>query len=575
MKKKIAVYTCITGNYDEIASIKYPEKNIDYYCFTNNKKLMSDTWKVVYIENNGLSDKLLSKKYKILGDKDIEKKYDIVIYVDGNVQAELPYSKIIKQYCDFDKEAIYFLNHPERDCAYKEGEECIRLKLDHPAIIRNQLKFYKTENFPEKFGLMSCGIIMRKTKNLKLTKVLKKWYEQVSNFSQRDQISVTYCFWKYSMTYGKIDLDTYNNSVFTFLPHIKERKHDIPCAFGSGITNYLGLVEEENKYEPEKDNYHCNIEDENDSQSSIARRVKDKSRVLDIGCGVGIIGELLYKNKECENYGIELDKISYEKAKKSGYYKDVYNISIENKKEFDDFLKKKIKFDYIILADVLEHIKEPTEVLYQLIPLLNPDGKILISIPNMAYIDIIRALINREFNYQKTGILDSTHFRFFTRKSFAEMIENFNLLHEINFDVEWFYSTKVLPTYHKNVLFQLIDIDNESSIVQNIFELTQISKEQIPTNLIKLLRKNENNNFYEISKEIEKIINEKNDLIEQNKVSVLEKDNLSNENKLLNDENNLLTQKNEFLRNELDNILKSKSWKITKPLRKIMEILGK
>ena len=66
MANKICVYTCITGEYDDLKEIKNVEKNIDYYCFTNNKKIKSKTWNVVYIEDNELSNLLLARKTKIM-----------------------------------------------------------------------------------------------------------------------------------------------------------------------------------------------------------------------------------------------------------------------------------------------------------------------------------------------------------------------------------------------------------------------------------------------------------------------------------------------------------------------------
>ena len=42
--EKICVYTCITGNYDDLKEVKVKEDNIDYICFTNNKGLSSNSW---------------------------------------------------------------------------------------------------------------------------------------------------------------------------------------------------------------------------------------------------------------------------------------------------------------------------------------------------------------------------------------------------------------------------------------------------------------------------------------------------------------------------------------------------
>ena len=58
--------------------------------------------------------------------------------------------------------------------------------------------------------------------------------------------------------------------------------------------------------------------------------------------------------------------------------------------------------------------------------MLKDNGKILVSIPNIAHYDIIRGLFNDQFNYSKVGILDNTHIRFFTKKLFAQFIDEIN-----------------------------------------------------------------------------------------------------------------------------------------------------
>lgn len=63
------VYTCITGDYDNLIELKNKEKGIDYLCFTNNKRIKSKTWKVIYIEDKTLTDVQLARKTKILGNE--------------------------------------------------------------------------------------------------------------------------------------------------------------------------------------------------------------------------------------------------------------------------------------------------------------------------------------------------------------------------------------------------------------------------------------------------------------------------------------------------------------------------
>ena len=62
--KKICVYTCITGDYDNVHEVKKKETGVDYLLFTNNKSVVSNSWQVVYIEDPNLDNQRLSRKIK-------------------------------------------------------------------------------------------------------------------------------------------------------------------------------------------------------------------------------------------------------------------------------------------------------------------------------------------------------------------------------------------------------------------------------------------------------------------------------------------------------------------------------
>ena len=79
-------------------------------------------------------------------------------------------------------------------------------------------------------------------------------------------------------------------------------------------------------------------------------------------------------------------------------------------------------YDCIVCADVLEHLRSPENVLRQFRDLVNPGGRILLSIPNIAHAGVIAELIGGEFEYRKNGLLDETHVHFFTRNSLLRMI---------------------------------------------------------------------------------------------------------------------------------------------------------
>jgi SAM-dependent methyltransferase len=94
----------------------------------------------------------------------------------------------------------------------------------------------------------------------------------------------------------------------------------------------------------------------------------------------------------------------------------------------------------IIVADVLEHLRDPGRLLIALRKLLAPEGQILISVPNVAYVGLVADLAAGEFVYRDEGLLDRTHLRFFTRDSLQA------LLHDAGLH-PWAWSAVELPLH--------------------------------------------------------------------------------------------------------------------------------
>ena len=62
--ESVAVYTALTGEYDNVHELLYREKNVDYFLFTNNPRIKSTTWNVVLVASD-LDDVLLSRELKM------------------------------------------------------------------------------------------------------------------------------------------------------------------------------------------------------------------------------------------------------------------------------------------------------------------------------------------------------------------------------------------------------------------------------------------------------------------------------------------------------------------------------
>jgi len=150
----------------------------------------------------------------------------------------------------------------------------------------------------------------------------------------------------------------------------------------------------------------------------IFRAVEKNSVCLDVGCWTGNIGEALIKNKGCTIDGLDCNQEALNVAKRRGY-QEVVCVDLNDK---NLSLNTGKKYDFIICADILEHIVDPGCRLQKFSDLLKENGQILISVPNIAFVQQRLALLAGRFNYNPDGgIMDENHLRFFTFKSIKKL----------------------------------------------------------------------------------------------------------------------------------------------------------
>lgn len=144
-------------------------------------------------------------------------------------------------------------------------------------------------------------------------------------------------------------------------------------------------------------------------------------RVLDVGCNLGRFGEAIKNRAKTEVWGVEPDALSAMEASKvldqvlAGFFTD-------------DLLLPDRYFDAIVFNDVLEHMADPWAALKLAREKLAKDGRVVVSIPNLRYIEnLIHIFKERDFKYELNGIRDRTHLRFFTKKSALRLFEGSGL----------------------------------------------------------------------------------------------------------------------------------------------------
>lgn len=144
--------------------------------------------------------------------------------------------------------------------------------------------------------------------------------------------------------------------------------------------------------------------------------MKENKKLLDVGCGTGTITSTLRDALSLDVVGVEPHPERAEQARTEGLnvITGVYD---------QTFAQRNEKFDYILFADVLEHLVDPAEMLRVVKNSLAPDGRVLASIPNVAHWTVRAQLLFGNFNYKPTGIMDATHLRWFTRRSVRRLFE--------------------------------------------------------------------------------------------------------------------------------------------------------
>jgi glycosyltransferase involved in cell wall biosynthesis len=136
------------------------------------------------------------------------------------------------------------------------------------------------------------------------------------------------------------------------------------------------------------------------------------ARVLDIGAGPGgLARELLAK-------GCRVTVVDQHSPVASNPSVPVVRQNLDDPPLFEPN-----EFDYLLLLDVIEHIKDPEQFLDRMRAKFDWSTKTLIlTTPNVAFVAERLMLLFGQFNYGKVGILDRTHTRLFTFRSLKRLL---------------------------------------------------------------------------------------------------------------------------------------------------------
>ncbi|MBT2188495.1 class I SAM-dependent methyltransferase [Sphingobium nicotianae] len=146
-------------------------------------------------------------------------------------------------------------------------------------------------------------------------------------------------------------------------------------------------------------------------------------RVLDVGSATGEVGAYVKRQT-----GAIVDAVEMVPEMAAVAATKLDNVFVGTAEEFVEKSDPALRYDAILLADVLEHTADPWALLAFFRSRLTPTGVVVISLPNIRHWSTIFNLTFRgDWPHRDRGIHDRTHLRFFTLKTMRELIESAGL----------------------------------------------------------------------------------------------------------------------------------------------------
>jgi 2-polyprenyl-3-methyl-5-hydroxy-6-metoxy-1,4-benzoquinol methylase len=147
------------------------------------------------------------------------------------------------------------------------------------------------------------------------------------------------------------------------------------------------------------------------------------SRILDLGCSGGHLAEKL---RDRGHRVVGVDHLEIPGARDRVERLVLADLAEGIPDEVGD------GYDVVIAGDVIEHLPSPIDLLREVVGVLRPGGHVLLSVPNFSHWYPRLRVALGEFGYDRRGILDETHLRFFTRRSIRRLVRSagFDVLDE-------------------------------------------------------------------------------------------------------------------------------------------------
>ena len=219
-KIKKVVYSVIIGDYDNIHAFS-KQKGYNYFLFSD-KNYNNTNWTIIHIpkliEKMNISKVKMTRYIKLFPHL-FFKDYELSIYLDATfiIIGDLNELLLKSLNPSFD---LYLIQHPVRNKIFQEFKIILKYKKENKKIINLVRERYIKEKFPDNLGLTENNIIIRRHNKKNVINLMKVWWNEIKNYSYRDQFSLKYAIWK-----SNINIKIYYLSKRFMLNYFFYRKH--------------------------------------------------------------------------------------------------------------------------------------------------------------------------------------------------------------------------------------------------------------------------------------------------------------------------------------------------------------
>jgi SAM-dependent methyltransferase len=138
-------------------------------------------------------------------------------------------------------------------------------------------------------------------------------------------------------------------------------------------------------------------------------------RVLDVGCAGGYLGAIL------AGRGYRVTGIDSPGAERAGFPDSIDLLEAD----LDLGLPRLTgKFDFVVCADVLEHLRRPALLLRDLHAVLADGGRLAASLPNSGHAYFRWNVLTGRFPADERGLFDRTHLHFYTWRGWLDLFQS-------------------------------------------------------------------------------------------------------------------------------------------------------